>query len=232
MDDPSEQSGEVHTGPAGGAIDPNNLRPPDVEPLVDATDYDAEYDDIGHYLGGGRLGGRFGDDGEDAEGELEGDPGDGERHFAGPRDDLGREILGYTPATLEDLVGSTGLRRPVDGRSTGGHPSNIREGGAGDSRRSALEDGARSVGRTVGSGAVAVDGPAGSRFRSLLVDGLNTPRVLDVDNASVTGRLFKISSIAGGGVSIVFHVNPEDADTALGFMHLRGQTIELGLTIP
>ena len=49
---------------------------------------------------------------------------------------------------------------------------------------------------------------------------------------SVSGRVFKVSSIAGGGVSIVFHVNPEDADRALGFMHLRGQTVELTLTQP
>lgn len=43
--------------------------------------------------------------------------------------------------------------------------------------------------------------------------------------------MFKVSSLANGEVSVVFHVNPEDADMALGFLHLRGTTVELALTI-
>jgi hypothetical protein len=38
-----------------------------------------------------------------------------------------------------------------------------------------------------------------------------------------------VSSIAGGGVSIVFHVDPEDAAMALGYYSLRGQTMKLSL---
>jgi hypothetical protein len=44
--------------------------------------------------------------------------------------------------------------------------------------------------------------------------------------------VFKVSSLASGEVSLVFHVNPEYADTALGYLHLRGTTVELSLTIP
>jgi hypothetical protein len=41
-----------------------------------------------------------------------------------------------------------------------------------------------------------------------------------------------VSSIAGGGVSIVFHVDPEDASMALGYFELRGKTMKLSLAFP
>lgn len=46
------------------------------------------------------------------------------------------------------------------------------------------------------------------------------------------GQLFKVSSLANGQVSLVFHVVHSDADSALRLMHLRGVTVELALTIP
>jgi hypothetical protein len=54
----------------------------------------------------------------------------------------------------------------------------------------------------------------------------------DLSQDHVTGRVYKVSSIQGGGVSLVFHVDPDDADMALGYMHLRGQTVELRLSFP
>lgn len=59
-----------------------------------------------------------------------------------------------------------------------------------------------------------------------------TPIGADMEQDHVTGRVYKVSSIAGGGVSIVFHVDADDADMALGFIHLRGQTVQLSLRIP
>lgn len=47
----------------------------------------------------------------------------------------------------------------------------------------------------------------------------------------VKGRVFKVSSLANGQVSLVFHVNPEDADMALGYLHLRGVTVKLSLEL-
>jgi hypothetical protein len=44
--------------------------------------------------------------------------------------------------------------------------------------------------------------------------------------------VFKVSSLANGQVSLVFHVNPEHADTALGYLKLRGTTVQLSLAIP
>jgi hypothetical protein len=40
-----------------------------------------------------------------------------------------------------------------------------------------------------------------------------------------------VASLANGEVSLIFHVDPEDADTALGFLHLRGRTVSLSLGI-
>ena len=53
----------------------------------------------------------------------------------------------------------------------------------------------------------------------------------DMAQDSVKGRVFKVSSLATGEVSIVFHVNAEDADMALGFMHLRGVAVKMSLEI-
>ena len=45
------------------------------------------------------------------------------------------------------------------------------------------------------------------------------------------GRLYKVSSLANGEVSIVFHVEASDADMALSFLHLRGVAVKLSLEI-
>jgi hypothetical protein len=44
--------------------------------------------------------------------------------------------------------------------------------------------------------------------------------------------VYRVQSLASGQVSLIFHVNAESADTALAFVHLRGKTVELSLTIP
>jgi hypothetical protein len=44
-------------------------------------------------------------------------------------------------------------------------------------------------------------------------------------------RLFKVSSLANGEVSVVFHVDTADADFALGLHRLRGQPVKLEMTL-
>jgi len=40
-------------------------------------------------------------------------------------------------------------------------------------------------------------------------------------------RVFKVSSLANGEVSLVFHVEEEDADVALGLRRTRGMTLNV-----
>ena len=54
----------------------------------------------------------------------------------------------------------------------------------------------------------------------------------DMEQDAVLGRVFKVSSLANGEVSLVFHVDALDADMALGYIHLRGKTVRLSLTLP
>ena len=68
-------------------------------------------------------------------------------------------------------------------------------------------------------------------FRSILVDGLNRETGPDLDQDEVTARVFKVSSLANGEVSLVFHVDGKDADMALGYLRLRGVAVKLALTI-
>ena len=47
----------------------------------------------------------------------------------------------------------------------------------------------------------------------------------------MTARVFKVSSLANGEVSLVFHVDGKDADMALGYLRLRGVAVKLSLTL-
>lgn len=46
------------------------------------------------------------------------------------------------------------------------------------------------------------------------------------------GQVYKVSSLANGEVSVVFHVRGEDAEAALKFLALRGRTLKLELSKP
>jgi hypothetical protein len=65
-----------------------------------------------------------------------------------------------------------------------------------------------------------------------LIEGLNKPTQPDHEPEAVRGQIYKVSSLANGQVSVIFHVDPADTDKGLGFMHLRGKTVNLSLTLP
>jgi hypothetical protein len=48
---------------------------------------------------------------------------------------------------------------------------------------------------------------------------------------SVKGRLYKVSSLANGEVSIVFHAEASDAEMAWSLLQLRGVSVKLSLEI-
>jgi hypothetical protein len=60
---------------------------------------------------------------------------------------------------------------------------------------------------------------------------LARPAGPDLNQDAITGRVYKVGSLANGEVSIVFHVESTDADMALGLLHLRGTTVKLSLEI-
>jgi len=43
--------------------------------------------------------------------------------------------------------------------------------------------------------------------------------------------LFKVSGLANGSVSVVFHVPSEAADMGLGLHHLRGEPVTIEVTM-
>jgi hypothetical protein len=83
------------------------------------------------------------------------------------------------------------------------------------------------------SEAPAGGGPAGAgRFRELLITALERPHGEgDPDQSKIPAHLFKVSGLANGAVSVVFHVPFEHADMALGLHHLRGQAISFEITM-
>jgi hypothetical protein len=63
-----------------------------------------------------------------------------------------------------------------------------------------------------------------------LTEGLSKERDPAVTQDAVRGQVYKVSSLASGGVSIVFHVDPADTNMAMGYLHLRGLTVKLTLS--
>jgi hypothetical protein len=189
---------------------------PTAEPYVDPTDYDDAYDDV-------------------AEG---GPPDRAPAHdHRPPHDDAAANDAANgnvdVAATARESLGAE-LRRRLDTpleRDRGGD----RPRGARDRAVAALADGAGAIRRAAragpqgGCGEPTFDGERGLRLAALLEEGRERKAGGAKPRGELPAVLYKISSLADGQVSIIFHIPHDHAVAAMALLEHRD--VPLGLSV-